>query len=477
MFLLFHKEIIRMFQGDIFSLSWSIDSNNTIRIYGLNENNENTCLIVDNYTPYIYIELPNYIKWDDSKVILVVNKINSRLNVEHRPISFQFVWKKKLNYTKLENEVNLDNLDKFEDSKLYPFLLLNFNHYDKIRYLCSRLRFSLDIPEIGCVKLIPHKNNISPILQLTSLQKIPTAGWISFKGKEIVNDKSTYCTHEYQVSWKDLYEKKSDRIVKPLLMSFEIKTELIPKEIFEIYCVFGREGNYEKVLITLSKTEQNEIKCIRCDTETELLCAFTKLIQERQPNIIVGYNIFNFDIPYMITRAKECLCFWEFSRQGMDKLGNVKERKIYWNNSAYNVPSFEFLEVEGRIFIDQHDIIRREYQTYNNFKLKTITSIFVKETEKYINKISYFIKRHKHFYSDIIYTILNYLRLNFDDYETLLRFFEKMTLKKLYEKSNLINIPIFYLDTGGHRIKLLSRLYKKYTHENTVLVKDRTDFF
>ena len=45
-----------------FPYSWHIDEAETditsIRIYGLNNTNENVCLRVDNFTPYVYIELP-----------------------------------------------------------------------------------------------------------------------------------------------------------------------------------------------------------------------------------------------------------------------------------------------------------------------------------------------------------------------------------------------------------------------------------
>ena len=39
-------------------------------------------------------------------------------------------------------------------------------------------------------------------------------------------------------------------------------------------------------------------------TEADLLMGFTEFIIEHNPQLIIGYNILGFDIPYMIERAK-----------------------------------------------------------------------------------------------------------------------------------------------------------------------------
>ena len=64
-----------MEKGCFFTYSWNIQENETnrtiIRIYGINEKNENVCIIVNNFTPYVYIELPNTLEWDSTKAQLV----------------------------------------------------------------------------------------------------------------------------------------------------------------------------------------------------------------------------------------------------------------------------------------------------------------------------------------------------------------------------------------------------------------------
>jgi DNA polymerase elongation subunit (family B) len=51
-----------------FPYSWYIDTEETevtvIRAYGLDDNNENVCVQISDFKPYVYLELPNDIKWD-----------------------------------------------------------------------------------------------------------------------------------------------------------------------------------------------------------------------------------------------------------------------------------------------------------------------------------------------------------------------------------------------------------------------------
>lgn len=99
---------------------------------------------------------------------------------------------------------------------------------------------------------------------------------------------------------------------------------------------------------------------------------FTKFICEENPNLIVGYNILGFDIPYMIDRAKFNMCIGTFDQQGFHKFAHAKEKTIKWSSSAYKNQEFQFLDAEGRVFVDLLPLVRRDYK-FDNYKLKTIS--------------------------------------------------------------------------------------------------------
>jgi len=84
-----------------FVYSWHIDEREenvtSIRAYGLNKNNENVCIRIDDFTPYVYVQLPSNISWNEGRAQMVCNKIDELLG-QAKPIKKSLVFKKKLYY-------------------------------------------------------------------------------------------------------------------------------------------------------------------------------------------------------------------------------------------------------------------------------------------------------------------------------------------------------------------------------------------
>lgn len=475
-----------MEKGELFSYSWHIDEKEKnvtiIRIYGLNKKNENVCVIVKDFTPYVYIELPEILEWDNSKAQLVCNKIDELLH-ERKPLVKQLMFKKRLYYS---------STDRKGRKKKFPYICCSFSHHDDIDFLRKKLFKPLRVVGIGAVKLKMHENNADPILQLTSVRKIPTAGWIQFVGKRVPeHDKYTTCDHEFTVRWKKLIPKDSDEVAKPLIMGYDLEANsTIPSampnaerpgdKIFQISCVFARQGakedTYESYLLTLGNPDQEQtgkkIHIRRYDTEHELLIGFKDIIQEKQPNIITGYNIFGFDIPYMIDRSQHNFCLNDFDRQGFDQYGHAKNRIIKWSSSAYKNQEFQFLDAEGRLFVDILPLVKRDYKM-SNYKLKTISAHFLKGqtkdplTPKGIFKCYRLGMQGGKKGRKALGIVGKYC---VQDSVLVIKLFETLTTwVALCEMSKVTNVPIFSLYTRGQQLKVFSQVYKKCTHDNIVV--------
>ena len=68
----------------------------------------------------------------------------------------------------------------------------------------------------------------------------------------------------------------------------------------------GETVPYKKVCICLgscSPVEGTEI--VSVETERDLLLAWRNLIQDEDPDIMIGYNLFGFDCEFMFRRAME----------------------------------------------------------------------------------------------------------------------------------------------------------------------------
>ncbi len=382
-----------MIKDNFFSYYWYLDEKEqevtSIRIYGLNEKNENVCLRIEDFLPYVYIELPTNFPWTPTRAQMVGNKID-QIIPKNKPITKTFCMKYRLYGVQL---------DEKGQRKKFPYLKCTFSHRDDIRKLGYALKKPIPISGMGNLHLKMHEQDADPILQFVCNKDIPTAGWFTFKGDLVgESEKITICDKEYLVKTRNIAKYDKTIVAKPKIMGFDIEVNstnpfAMPKpekpgdKVFQISCVFAREGcsekDYDMYLLTLGEPDHsivgNNVTIYMYDTEYELLEGFTELVREENPNVIVGYNILAFDINYMIERAKREFC-GSFYKLGFHKYNNAKEKTIKWSSSAYKNQEFQFLDAEGRIFVDLLPLIRRDYK-FNNYQLKTVSMEILKDTK------------------------------------------------------------------------------------------------
>lgn len=495
-----------MKKGEFFPYSWHVDEQEeeftAIRIYGLNKKNENVCIKVDNFTPYVYLELPEYtrdgskILWTEGKARLVKDKLISLIKERGGdPPCWvpKLVWKKKLYGAYLDSDTG--------KRKLFPYLWCAFKHTKDIKKLWYTLKKFFRVTSIGLIKLKMHESDATPILQLGCCRKLPTAGWIQFLGKQTIDEgKLTLCDHEYTVRYTDLKPSNNRTVPKPLIMGFDIEVYSDnpskfpnadkPKDVvFQISCIIAREGDppedYEKYLLTLGNPEQSivgdDVIIYSYKTEELLLLGFTQFIREENPNIIVGYNILGFDIPYMIKRSKfPAGCPYEFSKQGFHKFKVAETKTIKWSSSAYRNQEFEFLDAEGRLYVDLLPLVRRDFK-FNNYKLKTISTYFLGQTKDPLTPKGIFKcykigtnKNSKGEYGRKAKKAMGVVgKYCIQDSVLVVRLMEKLkTWVGLTEMAKTCNVPIFALYTQGQQIKVYSQLYKYCMYQNIVVETD-----
>jgi len=466
-----------------------------IRIYGLTEDNRNVCVIVNDFTPYVYIELPDDIKWDTTKAQYLSNQIDKMLG-EHKPIKKSLMMKHRLYYA---------HLNKDGTRKLFPYLFCCFSSKNDISMLTYRLKRPLNVPNVGNgLVLKVHESDADPILQLTTFKDIPTAGWINFAGKKVEStDKVTLCDLEYKVSWRNLARMDKQTLANPKIMGFDIEVNssnpsAMPKaenpgdKIFQISCVFSREGDeekdYKKYLLSLGKPDPKLVGdgalIYSYKTESDLLVGFTKLLRKENPNVCVGYNILGFDLPYMIARAKsECtsFCISEFDKMGFHKYNHSKEKIIKWSSSAYKNQEFKLLDAEGRLFVDLLPLIQRDFKM-DNYRLKTVSEYFLKDDSKDPLSVKGIFKCYRigtkkekdgTYSQKAIKAISQVGKYCVQDSALVVKLMDKLqSWVGLCEMAKTVGTTIFSLYTQGQQIKVYSQVYAYCFKNNMVVEKD-----
>jgi DNA polymerase elongation subunit (family B) len=488
-----------------FCYSWDFseekDENNIeitiIKIFGINEKNENIYVNIVDFAPIIYVEVPEIVIKKDC-LNNFVNSLDKSMKkkygcykdgtARYGPLSKTLVHRKKLYYVHKDSENN--------DVK-FPYIQMAFSCPSHIkRFYFMIFRDAIYVDGIGGVKVKIHEQDASPILQIMSRRNIPSAGWIKFKGDEIIgDDKESYCHKEYRVSWKNLFKSDKKTTVNPLIMSMDIEVnssnpnampnvENNKDKIFQISCVFARtneeEKDYKKIILSLGNPDQQvtgenvEIKSYK--RECDLLDGYAEVVNNLNPNIIIGYNTFGFDFPYMIRRSEMASCDY-FMKQGfiIGKSGRIKE--ISWTSSAYKNQEFKFLDCFGILFIDLLPIVKRDFK-FDNYRLKTVAEFFTGKTKDPLTPKDIF-SCYKKFTPKSLGITAKYC---VQDSALVLKLFDVLKIwLGLAEMAKTCNVPIITLFTQGQQIKIYSQVFKfcleKYVVEKDVFIANSNEKF
>ena len=357
-----------------------------------------------------------------------------------------------------------------------------------------------------------HEGDASALLQLCCYNDIPTVGWWDVEGSTVSeDDQLTMCDVEVKVRTRNggaahnskssatgvrvlpkIARGKNEPPPDVLVMCFDIETNssnpsAMPKAtnphdaVFQISCVFSGKGRSESVLMTLGKPDPKKVSpeatVYTYATESDLLVDFTNVVRERNPNVICGYNIFCFDIPYLLDRAKLHLVMANFDVMGFHRFRHGKERSIKWSSSAFRNQEFNFLDVEGRLFVDLLPIVRKDYKL-DNYKLKTVSEFFLgpemtKDPIGYKDIFRSYREGVKNPTKEGVEMLAQVGKYCIQDSVLVSKLYAKLSVFiGLAEAAAVSNVSMFAMYTAGQQIKVYSQVYKFCFDAGVVVEKD-----
>ena len=180
----------------------------------------------------------------------------------------------------------------------------------------------------------------------------------------------------------------------------EVMTRLFPRLegdkitfIGSTFMRYGEQETYKNHCVVLGSCDPVEGAVIESvDTETDLLLRWTELIQEENPDIIIGYNIFGFDYEFMFRRAQENHCENEFlmlsrkvgelcAKFNADKEMVIENTKLAIASGEYDL---RFFKMVGRLQIDMYAYFRRDFNL-SSYKLDDVAGQFISDDVKKFN--------------------------------------------------------------------------------------------
>lgn len=201
------------------------------------------------------------------------------------------------------------------------------------------------------------------------------------------------------------------------------------------------------------------------ETEEELLSAWAQFVRLSDPDIITGYNIVNFDLPYLLDRAA-VLKVADFPLLGRLTGQATVMRKTRMSSSAFGTHESRSFSMHGRVLFDMLQLITREYKL-RSYSLNSVSAEFLGQQKE-----------------DVHYSIIADLQKGDEQTRRRLavyclkdallpiRLMDKlMSLTNYMEMARVTGIPLGWLVSRGHMIKVVSLLHRK-SHIVDLLIPD-----
>ncbi|MDQ3626824.1 MAG: hypothetical protein M3372_06810, partial [Verrucomicrobiota bacterium] len=148
-----------------------------------------------------------------------------------------------------------------------------------------------------------------------------------------------YLTHSGRTLFKDLAFEELKRVqLEVIPLSGEDDLAPAAQEHIASIAVSDNSGWEELILIDPASPEESE---------RDALKRLTSLIKERDPDVIEGHDLFRFDLPYLVARARKAKTKLDWGRGG----GFLRSRpsRLQIAEKTIDYPKFT---VDGRHFVD-----------------------------------------------------------------------------------------------------------------------------
>lgn len=199
------------------------------------------------------------------------------------------------------------------------------------------------------------------------------------------------------------------------------------------------------------------------DAEEKMLMAWRDFVEKVDPDVIIGYNIANFDFPYLLDRAKHLKCprFPYFTR-----LKNTLSRaeQTRFSSKQMGNRDAKATNTNGRLQLDLLQLIQRDHQL-RSYTLNSVCSHFLGEQKE-----------------DVHHTMITELYNGTPESRRRLaiyclkdaylpqRLMDKlMCLVNYTEMARVTGVPFNYLLARGQQVKFISQLFRKALEEHLVI--------
>ncbi|MEM5871623.1 MAG: DNA-directed DNA polymerase [Candidatus Aenigmatarchaeota archaeon] len=314
-----------------------VDEKPVIRIFGKTENGETVCGFYDNFFPYFYAigkDVENYLKKESN--VLKIERVKKFV-----PFGYQ---KEKVDVYK----INLKNPAKTPEIR------------DKLVAKGFKV-FEADIP---------FKNRFMSDFDISGMD------WIEIDGNASINTNSVKTQQMIKIDKLKKIENEKNAPLKYVSIDIEcvpLKEGEIPDSkkdpIILISLCFSEPYNGMNDLVLSTRSGEN---VMYFEEEKDMLNGLIDIILEYDPDVITGFNINNFDLPYILDRMEKNEIFAGFGRCTKPVTKNMVMNRYRIN-------------ISGRIIADTFELVKRDFHL-KRYDLNTVAMELLGEEKEPVKR-------------------------------------------------------------------------------------------
>ena len=418
--------------------------NYTIYTFGVDLDGAPVSLKIEGFAPFFYIEVPT--AWDSTCVYSVKEAIGIK-SVK----KWEFLERKKYY--------------GFENNKIRKFIKLSFWSQRTMNYVKRTIDSTVYTIDNKDYHFGMYESNIDPILRFTHIRDILTAGWVSIpQGKFKYNLE----TSTFECGWEAIkaYTLAANKIANFRVLYFDIEAcsedgsfpNALRKNdcVTQICCITkDQSGEIKKYLFNFGTIDPiDDTIVLQYPSEKKLLLGYAQFINEINPDIIVGYNIFGFDNGYLFERAKVLKIEGTFNCQSkIEHFTDIKKKVLDNQQSGFN--EWKMTKFVGRIHIDLLQVIKKDFKL-DSYKLNNVGEHFLGEGKDDVSPSEIFEAWSDRGTREKRTRVGKYC---VQDTNLCLLLFEKFAvLANHIEMAKVTRVPFEYLITRGQSIKVFSQI-------------------
>lgn len=369
--------------------SHDIDEKYVITLFGYNSDNKNITINVLGYKPFYYIRVKNNDDISEKQADEIVSSIAKAMKLLY------------IDY-KIEKRRELYS----STGKLVSLIRVSFESLEKVKHSYNLIKkypmngHTLIPIEYMVPKQIRENQVISQVMKFLEEKNLSYTSWMIISNPK----KTSLCLskdpEEYDVNCNDVsLADKFEYAIHPSTLSFDLETHKHkrygpgdPANFIASNTIVYQEKGKKPIIICqviakkCSKIEMEGVKIIYYEKELDLIDDFAKIINEFNPALILQFNGFKFDLPYIEGRLQIC------GKRLMDNISKLQKNESFWVNkekisSATSDGGIKaaYFHAPGRIYLDMYLNTRRTEPNLPTYKLKDILKKHLGESKVDLN--------------------------------------------------------------------------------------------